>query len=219
MDISKERIDKFKEIFKKDYGKELTDSEAYESAHNLLGFVEVLYNFHKREVQRKHRLRKEPQGFNLTDGIYECSICKQQQPEGQIWYDKWGITCATCRKAVQTGAVPQFACNQRHSWYSMWQLEDKFGIKWQRARKMVKEEKLKAKIVPAENGKPHEYIFFKKENPELVDPDRPNPCRKSYDRHQDKIAKVKTKEARKKAFAEWEAEQKKIRKIINKHRN
>jgi len=218
MNISKERIDEFKETFKKEYGKELTDSEAYESAYNLLGFVEVLYNVHKREVQRKHRLRKEPQGFNLTDGIHECSICRQQQPEGQIWYDKWGITCATCRKAVQTGAVPSFVCNQKHSWYPMWQLEDKFGIKHPTARKLVREGKLKAKIVLSENGKPHEYIFLKKENPDLADPDKNNPCRKSWDRNQDKIAKAKTKEARKKAFAEWEAEQKKFRKLRNKTR-
>ena len=84
MNISKERIEEFKEMFKKDYDKELTDEEAYESAHNLLGFVEVLYNIQKREFQRKLRLRKEPEGFNLTDGIYTCSVCKQQQPEGQI---------------------------------------------------------------------------------------------------------------------------------------
>jgi len=218
MDISKERMDEFKEIFKKEYGKEFTDAEAYEAAHNLLGFYDTLYQIHKKEVQRKYRLRKEPQGFNLTDGIYECSICRQQQPEGQIWYDKWGITCTTCRKAVQTGAVPQFVCTNRSSWYPMWQLEDKFGIKWQRARKMVREGKLKAKIVPAENGKPHEYIFLKKENSELVDPDRNNPCRKSYDRNKNKIAKVKTKEARKKAYTEWQTEQKRIKKIKTKNR-
>ncbi|MFA5877915.1 MAG: hypothetical protein WC845_00940 [Candidatus Staskawiczbacteria bacterium] len=218
MSISKERIDDFKEIFKKEYGKELTDAEAYESAHNLLGFVQVLYDIHRKEVQRKYRLRKEPQGFNLTDGIYDCSICRQQQPEGQIWYDKWGITCSTCRKAVQTGVVPSFICNQRHSWYPMWQIESNFGIKWQRARKMAREGTLKAKIVPAENGNPYEYIFLKKENPELVDPDRSNPCRKSWDRNQNKIAKAKTKEARKKAFAEWEAEQKRIKKLKNKNR-
>lgn len=32
MSLSKEAVEKFKEIFKKGYGKELTDAEAYESA-------------------------------------------------------------------------------------------------------------------------------------------------------------------------------------------
>lgn len=218
MSISKERIEEFKKIFKEQFGKELTDAEAYESAHNLLGFVEVLYNVHKKEVQRKIRLRKEPGGFTLDDGIYECSICGQQQAKGEIWYDKWGITCATCRKAVQTGAVPSFICNQRHSWYRMWEMENKFGIKWQRAKKLIKEGKLKAKFVLAENGNPSEYIFLKKENPELVDPDRYNPARKSWDRNRNKIAKAETKKARKKAFAEWEAEQRRIKKLRTKNR-
>jgi hypothetical protein len=217
MNISKEAVEEFKKIFKKEYNKELTDEEAYESASNLLGFYDALYQIHKKEVQRKYRLRKEPQGFNLTDGIYTCSICSQQQEQGQVWYDKWGITCAICRKAVQTEVIPQFVCDNKDSWYPMWQMENKFGIKWQCARKLVREGKLKAKIVLAENGKPHEYIFLKKENLNLIDPDRKNPARKSYDKHQDKIGKVKTKEVRKKALEEWQAERKKIRELLRRH--
>jgi len=218
MSVSKEHIDEFKEIYKKELNKELTDYEASEAANNLVNFFKVLQDIQIREAQIKRRLRKEPQGFNLTDGIYECSVCGQQQPEGQIWYDKWGITCSTCRKAVQTGAVPQFICEQRHSWYRMWELEHYFGIKWQRARKMVREGKLKALIVPAENGNPHEYVFLKKDNPELVDSDRKNPARKSYDKYQEKIARLETKKMRKKLREKWEAEQKKTRAILHKHR-
>ncbi len=204
MSLSKEGIDEFKEIFKKEYGKELTDAEAYESAHNLIGLFDVLLKCHRRDLERQARLKKEPKGFTLDDGEYTCSICHQQQAPGEIWYDKWGITCSLCRKAVQSGIVPRFACSQSDSWYQMWELERNFGIKHPTARKLVREEKLKARIVLAENGKPYEYVFLKKENPKLIDPDKQSPGRKSYDRHHNKIYKVKIREEGKKAGAEFE---------------
>jgi len=60
MGLSKESIEEFKEIFKKEYGKELSDQEAFESATNLMGFVEVLYECANKDYQRKQRLKKEP---------------------------------------------------------------------------------------------------------------------------------------------------------------
>jgi len=218
MEISKERIAEFKKLFQEKSDREITDAEAYEGAHNLVGFFEVLLECEQRDRQRQRRLKKEPEGFTLDDGEYTCSICHQQQAKGEIWYDKFGITCALCRKAVQTGAVPAFACEQRNSWYPMWQLEDKFGIKHPTARKLVREGKLKARIVLAENGKPYEYIFLKKENPEFVDPDRYSPGRKSWDRNHNKVMNGRIREEKIKARKEWEAEQKKIREILRKHR-
>lgn len=129
MEISKERIAEFKKLLEEQSGKEITDAEAYEGAHNLVGFFEVLLKCEQRDRQRQRRLKKEPEGFTLDDGEYTCSICHEQKAPGEIWYDKFGVTCALCRKAVQTGAVPAFACDQKDSWYPMWKLEDKFGIK------------------------------------------------------------------------------------------
>jgi hypothetical protein len=60
MSLSKESIEKFKEIFKKEYGKELSDQEAYESATNLMGLAEVLYKCAQKDYQRKQQLKKEP---------------------------------------------------------------------------------------------------------------------------------------------------------------
>jgi hypothetical protein len=38
-----------------------------------------------------------------------------------------------------------------------------------------------------ENGRPYEYIFLKKENPELVACEKWNPIYKSQKRHRDKV--------------------------------
>jgi len=138
MSLSKKSIDEFKEIYKKEYGKELNDQEAYESATNLMGFVEVLYQCAVKDNQRKRQLKKEPEGFHLTDGIYNCSVCHAQVSGETSWYDKWSIKCLLCQKAIKEGLVPSFVCKDRDSWYAIWELERKFGIKHQTAKKMVR---------------------------------------------------------------------------------
>ena len=203
MSLSKETIDEFKVIYKDKYKKELNDAEASEAANNLVGLFKVLFDIAKRELQWKHRLKKEPEGFHL-DGEYTCSICHRQVAKDENWYDQWGIKCLLCQKAVKEGLVPGFACQHSDSRYTMWQLQDKFGIKHPTARKLVRQGKLKARIVPYADGKPYEYVFLKKENPDLVDPDRKSPARKSYDRNYNKVMDARIREEKKKSRKERE---------------
>jgi hypothetical protein len=199
MGLPKKSIDEFKEIYKKEYKKELNYAEASEAANNLVGLFKILYDCEVRDLQKKHRLKKEPEGFHITDGIYNCSICHNQVTGDESWYDKWGTKCLLCQKAVKEGLVPPFVCKDREAWYAMWELERKFGIKHPTARKLVRQEKLKARIVAYENGHPYEYVFLKKENPDLIDPDRKSPARKSYDRNYNKIMDARIWEEKRKS--------------------
>lgn len=199
MGLSKKAIDEFKEIYKNKYKTELSDAEASEGANNLIGLFRVLYESHIKELQRKHRLKKEPEGFHITDGTYNCLVCHREISGNESWYDRWGIKCLLCTKAVKEGVIPSFVCKDRDSWYAMWELERKFGIKHPTARKLVRQGKLKARIVPYEDGSPYEYIFLKKENPDLVDPDRNSPARKSYNKNYNKIMDARIREEKKKA--------------------
>lgn len=196
MGLSKKAIDEFKEIYKKQYKKELNDAEASEAANNLVGLFKLLYDCEVKELQRKHRLKKEPEGFHLTGGTYSCSICHRQVTGDESWYDKWGIKCLRCQKAVKEGSVPPFVCQDRDSWYAMWELGSKFGIKHPTARKLVRQGGLKARIVAYEDGNPYEYVFLKKENPDLIDPEKKSPARKSYDRNSNKVMDVRIREER-----------------------
>jgi len=198
MSLPKKAIDEFKEIYKKNYKKELTDAEASKAANNLVGLFDLLYKCAVKENQRNQRLKKEPEGFHL-DGEYTCCICHRQVAGNENWYDKWGIKCLLCQKAVKEGLVPSFVCKDRDSWYAMWELQSKFGIKHQTARKMIRQGELKARIIPYENGDPYEYIYLKKENPDLIDPDRKSPARKSYDRNYNKVIDARIREEKEKS--------------------
>lgn len=49
--ISKEHLEKFKEIYKKEFGKEISDEDALEQATKLLRLVEIIY---KPMTQAEH---------------------------------------------------------------------------------------------------------------------------------------------------------------------
>ncbi|OGN03346.1 MAG: hypothetical protein A2651_02585 [Candidatus Yanofskybacteria bacterium RIFCSPHIGHO2_01_FULL_42_12] len=209
--LSQEAIDEFKEIYKDTKGEELTDAQASEAANNLVNFFSLLYKLEIKDRQRKERLKKEPDGFILPNDGYTCGICHQYN-QGEKWYHWYGIACTVCRKAVANGVIPAFVGQHRESWYSTWQLTDKFGIKSPTARKLVRQGQLKARVILTEDGKPYEYIYLKKENPELIDPGRHSPARKSYDRNRNKVLDMKIREEKKK----FRAERDKIKKRLSK---
>ncbi|MCL4353462.1 hypothetical protein M1615_03300 [Patescibacteria group bacterium] len=65
MQLSDESIQEFKEIFKKEYGKEYTDSEAREAAKNLVGFFDLLIKVDQRNKQNKNKSNAGKDDYEL----------------------------------------------------------------------------------------------------------------------------------------------------------
>jgi hypothetical protein len=59
MQISEETIKEFQEIFEKDYGRKLSKKEAFEAAHNLLGFFDLLLKIDTRTNPQRYKLKKK----------------------------------------------------------------------------------------------------------------------------------------------------------------
>ena len=66
MKLSDKAIQEFKDIFKKEYGKDLTDAEARDQGERLFGLFDLLFKQAQIEFRRKLRLKKERiKGFYL----------------------------------------------------------------------------------------------------------------------------------------------------------
>jgi hypothetical protein len=208
MEISEEEIQAIRDMYK-EKGKEASEEDAYEAARNLRGFVELIWELAQKDAQRKRRLKKEPDGFPV-DGQYSCLVCGNSINETTGWYSWYGQTCLICRKAINDGAIPAFICRERDSYFSKSSLNWKFKLKHPTVKKLIKEEKLKPRIILTEDGKPHEYIFLKKENPGLIE--RYSPERKSYDRKQKKLSKVRAREWKREMLQKYKKLTKKIKK-------
>lgn len=165
--LSEEAIKKYQEVYKKNYGKDITYEEAAEAGRNLVNLYEVLLKSHLREERLEAKLKDFPKGFSIMDGkTYSCSICHSQIKDEQLWYDKWGRKCFACQDAVNKKKIPGSICRNEKDWYATWELGMYFKIKAPVVSKLVRQGILKARIVPKSGFK----VFLIKENIDVLPP-------------------------------------------------
>ena len=58
MQILEETIKRFQRTFEKDYGRKLSEEEAFEAIHNLLGFFDLLLKIDMRISPQKYKLKR-----------------------------------------------------------------------------------------------------------------------------------------------------------------
>lgn len=167
--ISPKHVQEFKELMKKEYGVEYTDAQAHEGATNLLGLFEVLYEVSKKDYFRKQKLKDSPKGFPIDDdGTYSCFICHESISTANGWYDKYGLKCLTCQRAVDRKIIPAIVFKNRKAWFTDWELQSKLNLHSSTIRKLVKENKIKPREVKTEDGRTHYRIYLFKENQEFL---------------------------------------------------
>ena len=170
MTLSDESIKKFKKIFEKQTGKEVSWEYAQKGAYNLTAFAELLYKQANIEHQRKLKLKEIPKGFHLEGNGYTCMICGNYISNEETWYDKWGVKCLICQKAIDKRLIPGSIAKNKKNWYSVYDLEDRFNIDKYGMKQFIKAGILKPRIVPNNNGTPHVYIFLIKDNADTLPP-------------------------------------------------
>ena len=212
--LPKESIVEYKEIYKKQYGKELSDSDAQDQANRLVGLFDLLFKCAEKELIREKKLKKEPDGFPV-DGDYNCRVCGNHINPQTGWYHKGGARCFPCHQAVLNGTVPSFVFKNDKSYFRTWYLAHCWNKRMVSIRKMVREGKLKARDILNDQGKIHEQIFLKKENPSLVE--RYSPERKSWDRNREKVAKAHSRKLKEEFRKEREKTNKKIVEMRKRH--
>mgnify|MGYP001292093670 CR=1 FL=1 len=56
--ISPETVEKFKEMFKKEYGVDYSDQEAWEATHNLIGAFDLLLQMDRKQHPENYKKQK-----------------------------------------------------------------------------------------------------------------------------------------------------------------
>ncbi|TSC72623.1 MAG: Uncharacterized protein G01um101438_340 [Parcubacteria group bacterium Gr01-1014_38] len=172
--VTEKSLAEFKRIYKKEYGKDIGDAEARDAAQRLLDVFKLLLDVDKKERARQLKLKESPKGYHLTDGTYSCCVCGKQVSGEGSWYDKHGIKCLLCQRAVEQRKIPVSVCTNKDSWYATWELAYYYKLKSPTIRKLVRNGTLKARIVPHENGSPYFSVFLVKDNLGVLQP-KPKP--------------------------------------------
>ncbi|MGH7202829.1 MAG: hypothetical protein ACREHC_00100 [Candidatus Levyibacteriota bacterium] len=137
--------------------------------NNVVQLAKLRAEMEGEESIRKKRLQKEPKGFPPTGEGRSCHICFTHINSSNGWYDKYGFKCLDCQRALDEGILPPEVFVDDDSWYSDWYIESEFHIPAPTIKKLVREGKLKPRIVTNSNGKHHRYVFMALENNNLLD--------------------------------------------------
>jgi len=135
-----------------------------------MGFAEICYKGWQTEQRWKRKLEENPKGFPLEDSGRGCCICRVGTSPENSWYDKHGIKCLNCQRALDKKVIHvSITKDWDHKiWFSSYDLQSKLNIRPITMKKLIREGKLKAREIKNKEGNTYFYVFLHKENPEWI---------------------------------------------------
>lgn len=170
MTLPDKKIQDMKNALEKDHGREFTWDEAAQAMKVIELLAELTIDVVKEEHRRQELLKQHPKGFHLEDGSYSCLICGGPASEKNSWFDKYGLKCMTCQKAVNAKIIPGTITGNKESWYSKAELESYFNIKGADLNRYIKQTILKDRIIQGEGKGVHLQLFLLKDNKDVLPP-------------------------------------------------
>ena len=140
-----------------------------EEKWRLEGLKKFMGEWEEVEKERAEMLKANPKGFHLEDA-YSCAICGQAIPRGDNWYDKWGIKCLVCQKAIDNKEIPPAIAKNKNLWYSKYDLESKFGLKTPTLKKWIRDGLIKPRNISHYGEGVHPQIFLLEDNKGFLPP-------------------------------------------------
>jgi hypothetical protein len=169
MEPSDEKIQEIKALLEKQHGREFSWEEATKAAWDIQSLARILLDAAIEEAKRKKMLEEFPKGFHL-DRRGTCLICGESTSNEKSWYDKYGLKCMTCQKAINEKIIPATIAKSKESWYSKYDLASYFNIKGALLTKYIKQAVLKDRIIPGEKKKMHLQLFLIRDNKDVLPP-------------------------------------------------
>jgi DNA-directed RNA polymerase subunit RPC12/RpoP len=168
--LSDKAVKEFNDIFKKEYGQDLSDTEAREQGGRLVDFFEILIKQAEIEHRRKKRLEKEPKGFFLdaNEGQYTCAICGETKPGNEIWWNLDGLRCADCWRNIQEKVIPPLTWDHDNKiWIHDWQIHSDYNVHSATARKLRRLGELHGRDLKKKDGSIYCTVYLVSENKEF----------------------------------------------------
>ena len=147
-----------------------TDEEAKRNIDSISVFARLVFDAAKEKIRRENMLADSPKGFHLDEKGYSCTICGAGASQENSWYDKYGLKCMTCQKAIDKRIIPGTVATKRECCYLKTELEIYFNIKRPLLNRYIKQGLLKDRIILNAEKKQHLQLFLIKDNRNFLPP-------------------------------------------------
>lgn len=169
--FKKKQVDEMRAILEKEHGREVSSEEIESALRSIKTLAGVFYELYAEESKKEELLKLNPKGYHLKEGG-TCVICRHYVKGEKTWYDKHGLKCIYCQKAISEKILPLSITKDqgKESWYSASELESYFNLKGADLKKCIKASFLKVRTVLGEGKKINLEVFLIKDNKDVLPP-------------------------------------------------
>ncbi len=164
------KILEIKTALEKEHGREFSWEESQKALHDLETFAHIILELMDREKILHDKLIIYPKGFHLEEQTGACVICGRHAAEENSWYDKHGIKCMPCQKALNAKIIPAGIIKNKESWYSALDMETYFNIEGALLKKCIREGLFRDRVILNDSGKIHCQLFLMRDNKGVLPP-------------------------------------------------
>lgn len=148
-----------------------TQAISEEEKSMLDGLAKIVYEQIIEDVRRSSLLEKSPKGFHFDREGYTCCLCSNPTRGENSWYDKHGLKCICCQRAIDKKTIPVSILYNKDSYYTKTNLELSFNLTTAIINKWGKAGILKDRILPDITGKKtHLQVFLLRDNKKFLPP-------------------------------------------------
>jgi len=123
-----------------------------------------------KEVEDEGKLERFPDGFHYEEKK-ACVICSRVVSGKQSWFDKHGLKCIPCQRALESGIIPYEAAQSKDSFYTAIELELDFGLRGKMLKLWKKDGTIRSRIIPNLDGKGTYFdLFLLSDNEKFLPP-------------------------------------------------
>lgn len=134
---------------------------------NAVNLARLMAEIEGKQISRRKRFEKEPEGFileNHGNSYYTCKLCYRSHKGNEMWWLPDAILCLDCHRNLREGVYQAEILTNDKIWFSSWDVEQEFGMHNATVRKHVRNGDLVPRELKDSNGKTYYTIFIAEDN-------------------------------------------------------
>ncbi|MGE6218987.1 hypothetical protein ACQKCH_04090 [Nubsella zeaxanthinifaciens] len=153
-------------VLEKEHQRKFTDHEVAEVANFLQLMADMTVRQFLNESKWKDRLKEHPEGYKFEPEGYTCRLCRQGASKVGTWFDRYGLKCMHCQKAVEAGLIPGELTDFSDGYYTDGDLERLFNVDRKTLTSWIKNGVIRARVIPwfDDPSKNYKRLFLLTEN-------------------------------------------------------
>ncbi len=162
--------EKIRKILEKERGGPVSEMEVEENQRFLKLLAEIAIDQAETEHQWRLRLKENPKGFQLDGEGRNCPICNRAMGKGNGWYDKYGLKCVICQKALMDHIIPASLLKNKDSFYTETELSIFFNMEKKVLNCWIKEGIVSVRVIKDLDDRIYMRLFLLKDNKNFFPP-------------------------------------------------